>query len=149
MSTEKWTAAQFREYQKTKVKPERGNKFGAVRATWGGRSFDSIAERDYAIELDMLRKAGEIKRVGYQYKISLESEGRFVCFYRIDFRLVMADNSIVFCEFKGVETDAWKIKWALLKAQLHEIEPNGKLWLVKKIGGRFETVEVFNAEKIV
>jgi hypothetical protein len=141
-----WTAAQYREYVKTGKKPN-SNKYGAKRAEWNGRSFDSTGEMEYAQQLDILKKAGEIKRVTYQHKLRLEHDGEFICDYLIDFRIVMADGTIELHEFKGMETDVWKQKWKLTKAQLPELEPNATLKLIKKAGLRFETVEVFRCEK--
>ena len=141
--TEKWTASEYLEYLKTKQAPTKGNKFGAIRAEWNGRKFDSTGEMEYAQHLDTLKKSGEVNRVQYQYKLALEANGVFVCNYYIDFRLVISDGSIVLAEFKGHETDLWKNKWALLKSQLNEIEPGATLWLVKKTKKGFEKVEVF------
>lgn len=142
-SQEVWTAAEYQNFLKTKQKPNKGNKYGAVRAEWNGRKFDSTGERDYAVQLDLMKQAGEIKKVQYQYKIVLEANGQFVCNYYIDYRLVMADGSIVLAEFKGKELPDFKIKWAMVKTQLSDIEPNATLWLVKKQDGQFVTVETF------
>lgn len=143
---EVWTAAEYRRYKETKEKPGKGNKFGAKRAEWNGRTFDSTGEMEYAQHLDLRRKAGEVRRVTYQHKIRLESSGVFICDYLIDFRLVMADGTIELHEFKGFETDVWRHKWAMTKAQLADVEPNAVLKLVKKLGGVFEVVEVFKIE---
>lgn len=148
MKQETWTAKEYQTFLKTKQKPaNKGNKFGAVRAEFDGRSFDSTGEMDYAVQLDLMKKAGEVKQVEYQHKIALESNGKLVCTYKIDFRLTMPDNSIVFAEFKGKETPDWKIKWQLLKNQLQSVEKNSVLWLIKKIKGKFKTVEIFRPEK--
>ena len=143
---EVWTAKEYQDFLKTKKKPTKGNKYGAVRAEFDGRNFDSTGERDYAVELDLMKKAGLIKRVQYQYKIVLESDGKFIANYYIDFRVILPDGSVELIEFKGKELPDFKIKWQLVKAQLQEIEPNAVLKLVKKIGGKFETVEVFTLE---
>ncbi len=140
---EVWTAAEYQNYVKTKQKPTKGNKYGAVRAEYNGRNFDSTGERDYAIYLDALKKAGEIKRIQYQHKLRLETNGHFIADYYIDFKVVTADGKIELHEFKGMETSLWQQKWAILKTQLNEIEPNATLKLVKKIGGEFQTVETF------
>lgn len=142
-SKETWTAAEYQDFLKTRKKPTRGNKYGAVRAEWNGRSFDSTAERDYAVQLDQLKQAGQIKRVTYQHKLRLEANGVFVCDYIIDFRTVMPDGTIELHEVKGMETDLWRNKWKMAKAQLSELEPNAVLKLIKKVGGAFKVVEVF------
>ena len=140
---ETWTAAEYQAYLKTKQKPSKANKYNAGRAEYNGRSYDSQGEADYARHLDLMKAAGEVKRVTQQYKLRLEANGIHICDYFIDFRLVMADGSIVLAEFKGMETDLWKQKWAMVKAQLSELEPNATLWLVKKMNGGFEIVEKF------
>lgn len=142
---EVWTAAEYQNFLKTKQKTAKGNKYGAVRAEWNGRKFDSTAERDYAVQLDLLKQAGQIKRVTYQHKLRLEANGVFVCDYLVDFRTVMPNGTIELHEVKGVETDLWRNKWELTKAQLQELEPGAILKLVKKVGGVFEVVETFRA----
>ena len=62
---EVWTAAQYLEYRKSGKQPAKGgNKFGAKRAEWGGRTFDSTGEAEYAQHLDLRRKAGEVLDFG-------------------------------------------------------------------------------------
>lgn len=143
------TAKEYREFLKTKKLPNqkaKTNKYGATKKEYNGRWYDSTGEADYSETLDWRKQAGEIKRIAYQYKLPLESNGKHITNYFIDFRLVMSDGSIELHEFKGKETDLWRKKWELAKAQLEEIEPGAKLVLVKKVKGSFEVVEEYKSE---
>ena len=108
----------------------RYNKFNAKKQTYNGRSYDSKAECAYAQELDLRMKAGEIKEINPQFKIELRVNGKKICNYYMDFRLVMADDSIEYHEVKGFATDLWRMKWRILEATIDEHE-NAKLELIK------------------
>lgn len=127
-------------------KPAEGkNKYGAKRTVYNGRTYDSILEADYARHLDMRVKDGTVRRVQAQYRIPLVDGSSHIADYHADFRLVMADGSIEFHEAKGRETPVFKVKWRLLKAQLHLHQPGGRLVMVKRGKGAFEVVDEFTA----
>lgn len=109
----------------------RKNKYNAKKQRYNGRTYDSKLEASYAMELDWRKRAGEIKEIIPQYKIDLRVNGKHICNYYMDFKLIMADDSVEFHEVKGFEADLWKMKWRITEATLHEIEPNAKLVLVK------------------
>lgn len=83
------------------------------------------------MELDWRKKAGEIKEIIPQYKISLTVKDKHIANYYMDFKCIMANGSVEFHEVKGFETDVWRMKWRILEAILHEVEPNAKMVLVK------------------
>lgn len=102
-------------------------KYGSQKQSYGGRNYHSIKEANYAFELDMRIKAGEIKSYDNQYKIELYVNGIHICNYFIDFRVELNDGSYEYHEVKGFETDMWRLKWKLTKA----IFPEYNLVLIK------------------
>lgn len=107
------------------------NKFNAKRSTYNGRNYHSKMEASYAMELDWRIKAGEVKEWIPQYKLELYVNGKKICNYYMDFKVIMADGSVELHEVKGFETDLWKMKWRITEAILDEIEPGSKLVLIK------------------
>lgn len=94
----------------------RGNKYGAKKKDYNGRLYMSKGEAGYARELELRRRAGEILDITPQFRISLDVNGYHICNYIVDFRCVMADGSIELHEYKGFETDLWRMKWRLTEA---------------------------------
>jgi hypothetical protein len=107
------------------------SKYGNNSQVYNGRRYDSKREAAYAMDLDWRLKAGQIKEVIPQYKIDLKVNGKHIAFYYVDFKVVMADDSIQFHEVKGFETDVWKMKWRILEATLCDIEPGAELLVIK------------------
>ena len=107
------------------------NKYGAVKQTFKGRSYHSKKEAAYAQELELRRLAGEITEIIPQYPLRIYVNGKKICNYFIDFKVIHADESVELIEVKGFETDVWRLKWKLTEALLDEIEPGAKLTLVK------------------
>jgi hypothetical protein len=107
------------------------SKYGNNSQVYNGRRYDSKREAAYAIELDWRKEAGEIKEIIPQYKIDLRVNGRHIAFYYVDFKVVMADDSIHFHEVKGFETDVWRMKWKILEATINEVEPGAELLVIK------------------
>lgn len=98
---------------------------------YNGRTYDSIREANHAEEIDWRIKAGEIKEVIPQFKIDLKVNGKHICNYYVDFKVVMADGSVQFHEVKGMILPIWQMKWALFEALLDEIEPGAELLVIK------------------
>jgi hypothetical protein len=103
------------------------NKYNAKQTSYAGRVYHSALECTHAIELDWMKKAGEIKAWEPQHKIDLSVNGTHICNYYIDFKVIMNDFSEEYHEVKGLETDIWRIKWLLTKA----LYPDYKLILIK------------------
>lgn len=103
------------------------NKYNAKIVKYNGRTYQSALEATYAQELDLRKKAGEIKEIIPQYKIDIRVNGIHVCNYYMDFKLIMPDGSIEMHEVKGFATDLWRIKWRLSQA----LYPEWKFVLVK------------------
>lgn len=124
-----------------KKKPS-GNKYGARRDTFNGRSFDSMTEADYARELEIRKLAKDIKDYKCQHRLDLRVNGQHVSFYIIDFMVTHNDDRIELVEVKGAETRDWRAKFDLTKALLPSgdiagIPKDARLTLVKKQGKKF------------
>lgn len=108
------------------------SKYGNVEREYGGRVYHSKREAQEAMELDILKKAGEIKEIIPQYKIDLRGlKGDHICNYYIDFRIEWTNGTIEYREVKGFETEVWRLKWKLTEQQMELDEPEAKLSVVR------------------
>ena len=103
------------------------SKYGSVRQTYNGYSYDSKLEATHAQRLDFEIKAGIVSKFERQHKISLDINGVHIANYFIDFKVYFSDGSIEFHEVKGAETMLWRMKWRLTKA----LYPDYNLILLK------------------
>lgn len=117
--------------QFTKKSYRTKSKYGNRSKQYNGRTYDSIREANHAEELDWRIKAGEIKEVIPQFKISLDVNGKHICNYYVDFKVVLTDGSVEFQEVKGMVLPLWQMKWKLLEALIDEIEPGAELIVIK------------------
>jgi hypothetical protein len=76
----------------------------------------SKGEAGYARDLELRKRAGEIKEIIPQFKLSLDVNGYHICNYYVDFKLVMADDTEEIHEWKGFATQLWLFKWKLTEA---------------------------------
>lgn len=97
--------------------------------------YDSKFEGGKARELELLKKAGEIKDYETQKVLELIVNGYIVCTYKIDFIVYHNDGVTEYVETKGYATDTWKLKWKLFEALYSElpdvkltVEYQGKTW---------------------
>jgi hypothetical protein len=94
------------------------NKYNAKKTEVNGRTFDSAAEAERAVELQWLLELGQITDLRYQVPFELipDQDGERAVFYRADlvYRRV-ADDSMVIEDVKGFRTDAFRIKRKLMK----------------------------------
>ncbi len=104
------------------------NKYRNKPTIYRGRRYASIAEAEYAMNLDWKVIAGEVIRWTPQVKIPLVVHDTKICDYIIDFLVVDKNGKELFVEVKGVETKDWKIKWKLA----HVLYPELNFVLVKK-----------------
>ena len=107
------------------------NKYKNVRSEFNGRSYHSLGEAGYAQELEFRKLAGDIQDWIPQYKIDLKVNGHHITNYYMDFKVINKYGGVEFHEYKGMETDVWRMKWALLHALKDEIEPGCELILIK------------------
>lgn len=103
------------------------NKYNAKKQTYNNYNYDSIKEAQYAAQLDLRIKAGEVLKWERQFKIDIRINEIHITNYYIDFKVYLADGSIEYHEVKGAETMLWRVKWRLSKA----LNPNWKFVLIK------------------
>lgn len=102
-----------------------GNKMNAKGQYYNGKFYHSTGERDYAIKLDLRKKANDIKEWDRQVKIELCLNGQFIANYYMDFLITHNDGSIELLEYKGLRTPLFEIKWQLLHALKDQLYPGG------------------------
>ena len=102
-----------------------------------GIGWDSQAERDYYYSnLLFQEKAGRIKNIELHASVQLT---KFIK-WKVDYVWIDVESGRkIWCEFKGVETEAYKLKKNLWK----EFGP-GELRIVKGCKGMFKVVEIIN-----
>ena len=111
------------------------NKYMAKKSVLNGQVYDSKFERDYAFELDLLQRSGEITEVKRQVDFPLYVNGKKITTYRADFVVTFHDGRKEIIETKGFKTDSFRIKWNLLDAIMSVEHPEIGLRLVM-LGGK-------------
>ena len=110
------------------------NKYGNKSTTYDGIQYASKFEADYAAELNLRKKAGDVKGWERQVPVELRVNGYLICRYYVDFKVVLADDTIEWVEIKGMELETWRLKRRLFEAAyLHE-HPDEKYVVVKRKG---------------
>lgn len=100
--------------------------------------YDSKFEAGAAQELELRKKAKDIKNFKEQVTIPLEVNGYHIANYKIDFVIEHNDGTIEYLETKGFATDVWKLKWKLFEAcydkpgNILTVEYQGKSWKPQK-----------------
>lgn len=117
-------------YQKRQLDTKKA-KYNNKTTMYNGRKYDSMKEANYARDLDWRIQAGEILEVIPQYKIDLRVNGRHICNYYMDFKVVLKDGQVQYHEVKGMELPLWQMKWRILEAIIDEIEPGAEMILIK------------------
>jgi hypothetical protein len=92
------------------------SKYNNKSSVYNGYTYDSNMEAKYAVKLDLLIKAKEVKEYERQHKLSLYVDGKLICNYYVDFVVTLPCGKIEYHEVKGFETDVWKLKWKLAQA---------------------------------
>ncbi len=115
-----------------RVRYAKRNRLGSVaqRSEFQGVTYASKMECNYAAELELRRRAGEITEIRRQVRIPLDVNGRHICNYVIDFVVTLADGTIEYVEVKGFETDMWRFKWKIFEA-LYDSLPGVRLTIVR------------------
>ncbi|MBX4188246.1 MAG: DUF1064 domain-containing protein [Candidatus Doudnabacteria bacterium] len=107
------------------------NKYGAKGQTYDGLWYHSKKEAKYAEELDWLLKAKKIQSWERQVKIDITVNGKHICNYYCDFKVINKDGDVEFHEVKGFATSEWQLKWKLFHAIIDEISPGAALIVIK------------------
>lgn len=97
-----------------------GNKFRSIKTVYKGEKYHSKKEAEYAKKLDLLKKAKKIQGWDRQLPIPIIVNGEKICKYIMDFVVTKNDGKVQYIEVKGYETQVWKLKWKLLKAQMKD-----------------------------
>lgn len=114
----------------------KGNKYGAKKTVFNGRKFDSKFEANVAADLELRKKAKDIKDYECQYKVIMpiyNEHGKKVheVSHKIDFRILHNDGSYELLEAKGYESTDWKFRRKLLE----------KLWLPEHLDHIYTVVK--------
>lgn len=85
-------------------------KYNAQTTIYNGYPYESKFEAQTAMSLDWRKRAGEIKDWEKQYPIEIRSlQGELIVRHKVDFRLLLNDDSYELLEVKGFETRDYKL----------------------------------------
>lgn len=87
----------------------RKHKFNAQRSA----KFDSKLERSYFDLLNLYLTSGEIAGFSHHPAAVEICPAVPSIKWRIDFKVILPDDAIVYVETKGVQDQVWRIKWKL------------------------------------
>jgi hypothetical protein len=98
-------------------KADRGRKFGNRRTEYAGRVYDSKLEAQYAADLDLMKRAGDLRGVIPQVSLPVPgTRARLV----VDFLLVLQDGRVKFQDVKAAGgatiTRAWQLKRQIVES---------------------------------
>lgn len=112
----------------------RRHKYNAKATYYRGVYYASKLEANKAVQLDWMQEAGEIKEWKPQHKWDLYVNGKKICGYKIDFRVVNADGVVDYIETKGAQTYDFMLKWNLTIALFDELTEgeSARLYLNEK-----------------
>lgn len=115
----------YKNYLKTNPQQDRKSKYGNIKTEYNGTVFMSKKEANYAMELDLRKKAvKESDRVvSYEMQVpyKIVVNGKHICKYLADFRVLYADGHTEVVDVKGVRTNIYTMKKKLVEA-LYPIE---------------------------
>lgn len=117
-----------------------GNKYHAKSTEYEGVVYHSKLEAAYAQELDLRKRAGDIKDWERQVKLQLTVNGKHITNYYIDFLIHHNDGSREFVEVKGMPTSEWRLKWSLFEALFddnYRDHPDDCMTVIKQSSVRF------------
>ena len=103
MNQEHWSIEQYKEYQK---KGNKRSKYGAIKTSVDGQTFDSVKEANYYNDLKLKLKANEIKGFCLQ-PIFILAPGLK---YKADFIVFYNDGSTEIIDAKGFRTKEYIAK---------------------------------------
>lgn len=88
-----------------------------------GRRFDSKAEARRYSQLKLLQRAGIIADLECQKRYPLTAHGQAICVYVADFAYTDLQRRVAVAEdVKGVETDVFRIKAKMFRAEYPGVE---------------------------
>lgn len=92
------------------------NKYHSRPKSFDGVTYQSSREADYAAELALRVRAGDIRGWRRQVRMPLRVNGLLIATYALDFVVEHCDGSEEYIEVKGYATPLWKLKWSLFQA---------------------------------
>jgi len=92
------------------------NKYHAKPTVMNGIRFDSRKEARIWLARQLEEQAGAISELKRQVMIPIFVAGVKVCSYRADYTYIREGKYVVE-DAKGFQTDIFKLKWKMLKAQ--------------------------------
>ncbi len=98
-----------------------GSKYGNIKTEYNGNNFMSKREASYAQQLDLLKKAknkaDQVVSYEVQVPYQIEINGKKICKYLADFRVLYADGRVEVVDVKGFRTSIYKLKKKMVEAQ--------------------------------
>lgn len=98
----------------------KGSKYGNIKTEYNGISFMSKREASYAQDLDLSKRAKNPKDKVVSYEVQvpylIEINGKKICKYLADFKVLYADGHTEVVDVKGFRTDIYKLKKKLVEA---------------------------------
>lgn len=112
------------------------NKYNAKKTEFNGRRYDSKFEASVAMDLELRKKAGDIKDYETQFKVEMwahrpDGEPAFKVSHKVDFRILHHDGSYELLEAKGIETLDYKMRRKFLE----------KIWLPMNLDHTYTVVK--------
>jgi len=107
--------------------PTVSSKYGNTKIEYNGRWFDSLHEANEAAKLQALEKAGKIRELKYQVRITLvpKNPPLRAIVYVADFTYIDLDGNLHVLDAKGFKTQVYRLKKKLaahmLGIQIEEI----------------------------
>jgi hypothetical protein len=108
------------------------SKYHNKSSVYDGYYYASKLEAGHAQNLDILKKAGKVKKWERQIPIDLMANGVKICRYYCDFKVWWKDGRVTLEETKGIETDVYRIKRKLLEALYLPAHPEIDEYIVIK-----------------
>jgi len=103
----------------------------AKKQSYNGIQYDSKFEAGYGIELEMRKKAGDIKDFIAHKSIPLIVNNCHIADYKIDFTIFHNDGTVEYLETKGRIMGDFPLRWKLFTA-LYGDDPNVTITLIKQ-----------------
>lgn len=115
----------YKNYLKTNPIQDRKSKYGNIKTEYNGVVFMSKKEANFCMELDLRKKASKDHErvVSYEMQVpyKIVVNGKHICKYLADFRVLYADGHTEVIDVKGVRTNVYSMKKKLVEA-LYGIE---------------------------
>ena len=99
------------------IMAKRPNKYGAVKTTVDGITFDSKREANRYLALKARENAKEIRDLKTQVKYPVFIKEIKICDYKADFTYFSGHGDLIIEDCKGFKTPIYRLKKKLVEAQ--------------------------------